>query len=261
LTTAEGWRGGLFGYIGAAKVENLTIKNATVNGAQAGILAGAVEGVTVNNVKIDGNNVVNYAPYATETWGGVGALTGVLVDATINAEVVEGAVVTVNANGIDTDAPFVDALTGYIQPNKGAVVVNGTVNINIDTKIVANSTGTTYVGEVFENPMSDALVLENATLSGDASIEVKRTYKAIVIENVKGSLNGDFITIDNNDNGVMVLQNLDLTLADGKKLIKSTNTIYQVFMSNITINGVKVTTDTVAQYLENVAWYQVVEEI
>ena len=265
LTTTEGWRSGFFGYAGAVKVENLTIENATVVGAQAGILAGAAEGLIVNNVKIAGNNSVTYKPYSssdhTETWGGVGAVVGVCSESTINVEIVEGAVVDVNSNGIVTEAPFVDALTGYIQPNKGAVVVNGTVNINIDTKIVANSTGTTYVGEVFENPMSDALVLENATLSGDASIEVKRTYKAIVIENVKGSLNGDFITIDNNNNGVMVLQNLDLTLADGKKLIKSTNTIYQVFMSNITINGVKVTTETVAQYLENVAWYQVVEEI
>jgi hypothetical protein len=31
-------------------------------------------------------------------------------------------------------------------------------------------------------------------------------------------------------------------------------------MTNITINGVKQTQDSIAQYLENVDWYQVVPE-
>jgi hypothetical protein len=126
---------------------------------------------------------------------------------------------------------------------------------------ISDPAGVTYEGDVFENPINDALYFNNYIFEGDASINVTRTYGAIVLENCKADINGDLITIDNDNNSVMVLQNLDLTLADGKKLIKSTNTIYQVFMSNITINGVKVTTDTVAQYLENVAWYQVVEEI
>jgi hypothetical protein len=32
-------------------------------------------------------------------------------------------------------------------------------------------------------------------------------------------------------------------------------------MENITINGEKQTQESIAKYLENVAWYQVVEEI
>jgi hypothetical protein len=96
----------------------------------------------------------------------------------------------------------------------------------------------------------------------DAAIKVvNKTYGAIIIENCIGNLKNDVITIDNTDNPVMILQNLDLTLAEGKKLIKSTNTIYQVFMANITINGEKQTTESIAQYLENVGWHQVVEEI
>lgn len=59
----------------------------------------------------------------------------------------------------------------------------------------------------------------------------------------------------------MILQNLDFTLAEGKKLIKSVNPYYQVFMANIKINGELMTQESMAQYLENVAWYQVVEEI
>ncbi len=264
VTVADGWRSGLFGYLGASKVKDLTITNATIVGAQAGIIAAAAEGTTTTNVKIAGKNSVSYKDNGSETWGGVGALVGVLTESTINAEIVAGAVVDVNTNGIVTEAPFVDAVTGHIQPNKGTVVVNGTVNFNVDSKIVANSKGTTYVGDLFAgtSSMSDALVLQGANLTGDATIEVKRTYSAIIIENVKGDLNGDFITIDNDTNSVMVLQNCDLTLEDGKKLIKSVrNTIYQVFMANITINGEKLTQTSAAKYLENVGWYQIVDEI
>jgi hypothetical protein len=90
---------------------------------------------------------------------------------------------------------------------------------------------------------------------------VDKTYGAIILENVTGELNGDAIVIDNDNNSVMVLQNCNLTLAEGKKLIKSVrNTIYQVFMQNITINGVKLNQESAAQYLENVGWYQVVAD-
>jgi hypothetical protein len=54
---------------------------------------------------------------------------------------------------------------------------------------------------------------------------------------------------------------LDFTLAEGKKFITSKIKIDQIFMVNITINGEKVTQDTIKPYLENVGWYQVVEEI
>ena len=99
-------------------------------------------------------------------------------------------------------------------------------------------------------------------MTGDATIKVvDKTYGAIILENVSGDLNGNVIEINNDNNSVMVLQNCDFTLAEGKKLITSTKPIYQVFMANITINGEKMTQATIAQYLENVAWYQVVEEI
>ena len=130
-----------------------------------------------------------------------------------------------------------------------------TENTNLD--------GVTYTGDAFANgPMDNTLWINNYLFGEDAAIKVvNKTYGAIIIENCIGNLKNDVITIDNTNNSVMILQNLDLTLAEGKKLIKSTNTIYQVFMANITINGEKQTTESIAQYLENVGWYQVVEEI
>lgn len=130
-----------------------------------------------------------------------------------------------------------------------------TENTNLD--------GVTYTGDAFASgPMDNTLWINKYLFGEDAAIKVvDKTYGAIIIENCIGNLKNDVITIDNTNNSVMILQNLDLTLAEGKKLIKSTNTIYQVFMANITINGEKQTTESIAQYLENVGWYQVVEEI
>ena len=118
-----------------------------------------------------------------------------------------------------------------------------------------------YSGDFFENTINDALYFNNWVLNENATIKVNRTYGAIILENVSGNLNGNVIEIDNDNNSVMVLQDCNFTLKKDQKLIKSVNTIYQVFMSNITINGEKLTQATAAQYLENVGWYQVVGEI
>ena len=133
----------------------------------------------------------------------------------------------------------------------------------VSTETIQNQEGVTYTGDVFASgSMDNALWFNNYLFDGDAAIKVvDKTYGAIIIENCTGNFKNDAITIDNTNNSVMVLQNCDFTLAEGKKLITSTKPIYQVFMANITINGEKMTQATIAQYLENVAWYQVVEEI
>ena len=122
---------------------------------------------------------------------------------------------------------------------------------------------TTYEGEAFESGNKEnALWVNNCNFGGDAAIILEdKTYNAIILENSVGEFKNDVITINNDNSSVMILQNLNLTLAEGKKLIKATNKTYQVFMANITINGEKMTTESMAKYLENVEWYQVVEEI
>ena len=128
---------------------------------------------------------------------------------------------------------------------------------------ITNPEGVTYIGDAFSSgSMDNALWFNNYIFGGNAAIKVvDKTYSAIIIENSTGNFINDVITINNTNNSVMILQNLDITLAEGKKLIKSVNKIYQVFMENITINGEQMTQESIAQYLENVEWYQVVEEI
>ncbi len=143
------------------------------------------------------------------------------------------------------------------------IVVPNTINGMASTPIAPGSEdGETYTGELFENPITNALYYNNWILNDDATITIgENNFGAIILENVEGNLNGNVIEVNNTNNPVMVLQNCNFTLKEGKKLIKSTNTIYQVFMANITINGVKLTQENAGQYLENVGWFQVVEEI
>ena len=121
----------------------------------------------------------------------------------------------------------------------------------------------TYEGDAFASGyMQNALWFNNYYFGEDAAIVIENeTYNAIILENCIGKFKNDVITVKNDNSCVMILQNLDFTLAEGKKLIKSVNPYYQVFMANIKINGELMTQQSMAQYLENVAWYQVVEEI
>ena len=125
ITCAEGWRSGFFAYIGASKVNDLTLKNVVSAGAQAGLFAGSIEGVTVNGLKIAGQNFVSYVENPSETYGGIGAVTGILVDAAVNGEIVQGATVSVDYNDIVTLAERQSALTGYLQANKGVFSLKG----------------------------------------------------------------------------------------------------------------------------------------
>ena len=140
-------------------------------------------------------------------------------------------------------------------------VVSGDANY-LGTE-VRNKDGELYTGDAFASGyMENTLWFNNYIFGGEAAIKVvDMTYGAIIIENSEGSFINDAITIDNTNNSVMILENLNLTIAEGKKLIKSVNKIHQVFMANITINGELMTQETIAKYLENVEWYQVVDEI
>ena len=260
LTTAESWRSGLFGYIGAVTINDLTLENVTSTGAQAGILAGSVESVTVNNLKIAGQNSVVYAKYESdsysETWGGIGAVTGILVNSTINAEIVDGATVAIADNGMETNATFQNFLSGYLAENKGNIINNGSVKVKASSPIVGNGNGTNYNGEAVNSTSNDFFTLNGCELTGDANITIKEDYSGIIIENTNADINDDFLTIENCD-CLVYMRNCDITLPEGKKLISCGFTKYQVFILNVTVNGVLLTQETAAQYLENVAWYGV----
>ena len=214
VKVSESWRGGFFGYIGASKVNDLTLKNVNVVGAQAGILAGAVEGVTTTNIKIEGNNSVTYKEYTTseytETHGGIGAVTGVLVGSTINAEIMEGAKVDLGSLAFKTELELKSILSGYSMDNKGTITVNGEVyykdrndgwqgvsyqgkqtSEGVVVTISASNEGSTTVRGILEGNTSitSAVVKEGITVIGN------RTFrKCSGLESV--SLPSTLTTID-----------------------------------------------------------------
>lgn len=278
-----------------------TIKNLTVKGAMRGIFMGGassdlyIDNVVFQNViytfNSDGGNT-NYGVYISNC-----TINGWTSHSDVHKEVVYTNCTFGRANGYAFCRPYgptkfvgCDFCEGYEIDAIGQIeftncTINGVAltveNINtlvsklaniklyhdgkyvsLASNTIENQAGVTYTGEWFENPMNDALYFNNLYMTGDATIKVvDKTYGAIILENVSGDINGDVIYIDNDNNSVMILDNCDFTLAEGKKLITSTKTIYQVFMVNITINGEKLTQETAAQYLENVGWYQVVEEM
>ncbi len=130
----EAWKAGFFGYLGGGYIKNLTLENVDVTGAQAGAFAGSIEG-TIDNCVLKGDNTITWAekhqfddPTAViETHSGIGAITGVNATSTINAEIAEGATVTLNYGAIKTQADYIDGLTGYLTANKGTVTNNGKI--------------------------------------------------------------------------------------------------------------------------------------
>jgi len=204
IKVTEGWRSGFFGYAGAVKINNLTLENVNVAGAQAGILAGSVEGVTTTNVKIAGENSVSYKEYSsseyTETWGGIGAVTGVLANSTINAEIVGGAKVVLNYNDIETEATYKSYKTGYLNSNTGAVTENGEIVLNgtiqygsvaysvseDGTKVIFSAVGVdakTVPGVVKDSEVKSVVVEEGIVTIGDRTFRYMPNLESVTLPN------------------------------------------------------------------------------
>ena len=237
------------------QVKAATVEGTTITAAEYGI---RFDGNTDNyGITVKNNNITAVQPFIVRKMTGKN-----------NTIVLEG------SNTLTSDAPYQIVITNgsddkpYAKPT-GTYTLTGAENYVIypDKEYCDNpikdQDSKTYEGDVFEaGYMENALWINNYIFGDGAAIVVENTtYNAIIIENCSGKFDTDVITIKNNNSSVMILQNLDFTLAEGKMLIKSVNPYYQVFMENITINGEKMTQESIAEYLENVAWYQVVEEI
>ena len=240
------------------QVKSATVEGTTINALEYGIrFDGNIDnyGIVVKN-----NNVTAVQPFIVRKMTGANNTIALEGTNTLTTEAKYQVVIT---NGSDDEA-YVKPTGTYTLTGADSFEVFPEESINgYCDRVIANVAGVRYEGDVFESGyMENALWFNNYLFGGDAAIVVEnKTYKAIVIENCSGEFKNDVLTINNNNDSVIIMMNLDLTLAEGKKLIKSVNPYYQVFMSNITINGEKMTQTTIGKYLENVEWYQVVEEI
>lgn len=86
VTCKDGWRGGLFDHVASCQVTNLVIENFSASGAQVGVIAGHVEGLSLlSNVTLKGDINITYKDEKsingeTETYASLGAFLGACVE-------------------------------------------------------------------------------------------------------------------------------------------------------------------------------------
>jgi len=251
-----------FGYAGAVTVNNLTLENVTASGNQAGTFAACAEGAKFFNCFLKGNNKVTFVDDA-KVENGVGAISGITINSNLNVTITEGTNVEVDMNTISNTekTTFDNILTGYkhtvYATNSGTITNNGNVSVKVAEEIVANSKGTGYSGELFEEGATDFFVLQNSELTGDAKITLKRTYNTVALEGVTANINDNLIVAEKEN--TIILYDCDITLAEGKKLIVTVGgaTIGQVSMHNVKVNGETLTRQSAANFMEGVNWYEV----
>ena len=184
----------LFGYAGAVTVNDLTLENVTSAGNQAGTFAAAVEGTTLNNCVLKGDNKVTYVD-AGKDENGIGAIAGVTINSNLNVEIAAGATVTLEYNGIADTAKttFNSYLWGYkhttYATNSGVVTVYGTLNLGsvnyefeeaangeVAVTLSANEAGAKTVRSVVEanSNLTSAIVAEGIEVIGNRTF--RRCY-------------------------------------------------------------------------------------
>jgi hypothetical protein len=210
LTTESTRKAGLFGYAGAVTVNDLTLENVTVSGSQAGVFAGSGEGFTANNCVLKGTNTVNFTP-TDETWNGIGAITGILLDGTVNVTIDAGTTVTLNRGDMTTavECIHVDDLTGHVTNNKGTVTNNGTVD----------ALGTIAYVIATEAQLRDAL----------ASVEEKRIILGVDMDLTAQLRIGGPVELDGNGKTINVQ-----TAAENQAILLTSDDIE---MKDVTITG------------------------
>ncbi|MBQ7941420.1 MAG: hypothetical protein IJ328_03305, partial [Muribaculaceae bacterium] len=277
-TTINGWQGGVScNAAGTTTLENCNITKNYLNTSShtfyivhkdANVI---VDGGTYTNDGMDGSLAyvsagtftVNDGTF-TATNGGYGfaALTGgkiVVNGGVINNQFLAWGGDIKVCGGTFAKDPSKFVADGYhaVKSDDKYVVLPENVEGITTAPVIADSEGTTYEGDLFEEGSTDFLVFQNWVFDGDATVLLKRTYRTVVFENFTADINGDLVVaeVDN----TIILQNCDIKLAEGKKLIKTTEgvTVGQVMMHNVTVNGELLTQETAKQYLEGVNWYQV----
>ena len=185
-----------FGYAGAVKVNDLTLKNVNASGHEAGTFAARSEGGAFVNCALAGTNSVSYVNEGTDEVG-IGAITGVCIESNINVTILENAVVTLKYNDI-ADTPetlFSSYYHGYkfvgYPENSGIIVLNGELVIGdisyecsesgTDVSLKALGTNTTTSRSIIEGNtiITSAVVEEGITAIGNRTFRKCTGLKSV----------------------------------------------------------------------------------
>ena len=106
---------------------------------------------------------------------------------------------------------------------------------------------------------TNAVIYKDMAMSGDA--QITHTANAVLgLSNVTADLDHDVII--RKSSGAIVIENCEFTLTDDAKLISvgEGGDAYQVFMVNVTINGVLMDSATIWDYVDGISYISIVAE-
>ena len=220
------------------------IRNCTINGADCGIwaqLKGTEDlNLTITNCIVTGDK--NYGLYVCDEGANIVPVGVATITYDENSTFVGGV----------KDMEFAFAQEGklYVIP-----VVDGIKQVNAPI-VVAPAP----LEEDFLFPAgTNAVVYKDMAMSGNA--QITHTENAVLgLSNVKAELDHDVII--RKSGGAIVIENSEFTLTDGAKLISvgEGGDAYQVFMVNVTINGVLMDSTTIWDYVEGISYISIVSE-
>ncbi len=138
ITQNENGRAGFVAYLGGGSISDLVLENVTVEGREAGIIAGQNEGGKVNNVTIKGDCSVSFldevpSSWYDSEWDGIGAIFG------LNAENSSGSItidsdctIKLYHNGLSNTTSRVNAYDEYTyyldgKKNNPTITNNGSI--------------------------------------------------------------------------------------------------------------------------------------
>ncbi len=120
-------KAGFIPYAGNNVIENLTIKDVTVEGAQAGVFAGNASNVTLTNCAVAGNVNIKFVASATEEYNGVGVAFGVNAEGNSKIDV---DVSNANINIVKDGITYPTGNAEETSTNLVGVVYGGSYTIN-----------------------------------------------------------------------------------------------------------------------------------
>ena len=143
--------------------------------------------------------------------------------------------------------------------DKNSMLAKGTLTVIVDGYQLVFSEQTNKTPAPLEEDFlfpagTNAVMYKDVVLTGDA--QIVHTENAVLgLSNVKAELDHDVIV--RKSGGAICIENSDFTLTNGAKLISvgEGGDAYQVFLINVTVNGVLLTQENAGQYLEGISWF------
>ena len=246
----NGYAAAVVGYCeGALVLENVDVVNAKVTGSKSsGMLVGHLTpagsltatycdvagSITISSFEANGH----YAGEYVGTIAGNTALTECTADVTLGGNLKNSNVGTV-----------------YGRKVSGVLKIDGIQLVDAPIAIAPAP-----LEEDFMFPAgTNAVMYKDMNMSGDA--QIVHTENAVLgLSNVTAELDHDVII--RKSAGAIVIENSEFTLIDGAKLISvgEGGDAYQVFMVNVTINGVLMDNTTIWEYVDGISYISIVSE-